>query len=236
MNGSSLLLAGVLLAAVPAATCRVTAQTNAPQRYTLVSGSQLMDDCPMCGRPTIIVPMLGTFDLRMLDSNPLFARFEVLNISFQAGTNSGPEYKVTGSGIYQVGGEVALAQNLFLDVQIDNGFTTTKALCTNTNTVVSEPWPKLQVSVDQTNGTPGQVYHLDVTAIPVPAVAPPVFDYSSGSVRLQWQANGGQFQVERAPEIGGPYSALASPTTNTSFTDTGVLTNQPRAFYRLRQF
>ncbi len=225
----------MLVAAFSAATCRVAAQTNSSQPYTLLTGSQLVDDCPICGRPTILAPMTGTFDLHLLAQNPLFARFELRNISFHAGTNTGLEYKVTGSGIYQVGGEVAFMQNLFLDVWINNGFTTTEALCTNTNTGVRAPWPKIQVSVDQTNGT-GQVYHLDLVAIPVPAIRPTAVDFSSGNVRLQWDANGGEFQLERAPEIAGPYSALAPAMTNSSFTDVGVLTNQPRAFYRLRQF
>ena len=226
----------MLLAAFPAATCRLVAQTNSPQAYTLVTGSELIDDCPICGRPAILAPMTGTFELHLIDQNVLFTRFELVNISFHAGTNPGPEYKVTGSGIYQVGGEVALVQKLFLDVWINNGFTNTETLCTNTNIGVNGRWPKIQVSVDQTNGTPGQVYHLDLIAIPVPTVSPMGVDYSSGSVRLKWEANGGEFQVERAPEIGGPYSALAPATTNSTFTDVGVLTNQPRAFYRLRQF
>jgi hypothetical protein len=225
----------MLLATSPA-TCRLVAQTNSPQPYTLVTGSELIDDCPICGRPTILAPMTGTFELHLLDQNPLFTRFELLNISFHAGTNSGPEYKVTGSGIYQVGGEVALVQNLFLDVWINNGFANTEALCSNTNIGVNGGWPKIQVSVDQTNGTPGQVYHLDLIAIPVPTVSPVGVDYSSGSVRLKWQSNGGEFQLERAPQIGGPYEALAPASTNSSFTDAGVLTNQPQAFYRLRQF
>jgi hypothetical protein len=236
MTARTLFLAEMLLAALPAATCRLVAQTNVPQQYTLVSGSQLIDDCPMCGRPTILAPMAGTFELRLLDQNPLFARFQMLNIFFHAGTNSQPEYKVTGGGTYQVGGEVALAQNLYLDVSINNGSVTTDALCANTNTEVNVPWPKLQLSVDQTNGTPGQVYHLDLIAIPVPAMSPASVDYKSGNVRLNWEANGGEFQVERAPEIGGPYTALAPASTNSSYTDVGVLTNQPRAFYRLRQF
>src|SRR5579859_4195553 len=143
MNPRSLFLTGMLLAALSAASCRVAAQTNTPQEYTLLAGSQLIDDCPMCGRPTIFAPMTGTFDLILLDQNPLFARFELLNISFEAGTNLGPRYKVTGTGIYQVGGEVALMQNLFLDVVINNGFTNTEALCTNTNTGVNATWPKI---------------------------------------------------------------------------------------------
>lgn len=238
MNASSLSLfvATMLLWGFPGGTCRVDAQTNAPQKYTLVAGSQLIDDCPMCGRPPISAAMTGTFDLHLLEQNPLVTRFELLNISFQAGTNTGLEYKVTGSGSYQVGGELALAQHLFLDAWINNGFTNTEAFCANTNTWVNEPWPKIQVRVDQTNGTPGQVYHLDLVAIPVPTISPVSIDYGSGTVRLEWEANGGDFQVERAPEIAGPYSALAPATTNGSFKDVGVLTNQPRAFYRLRQW
>ena len=236
MNRVNLLLAGLLVIAHPAATSLGLAQANAPQKYTLLTGSLLIDDCPICGRPTILAPMTGTFDLQLLNQNPLFTRFNLLNVSFHAGTNTGLEYTVTGNGTYQIGGEVALVQNMFLDVEINNGFATTEALCMNTNTGVNAAWPKIQVSVDQTNGTPGQVYHLDLIAIPVPPVRPPAVDYPSGSVRLDWDANGGEFQVERAPEIGGPYSVIAPATTNSSFTDVGVLTNQPQAFYRLRQF
>lgn len=141
---------GMLVGAVSAVTCRVAAQTNNPQKYTLLAGSELIDDCPICARPTIVAPVTGTFDLQLVNQNPLFSRFELLNISFHAGTNPGPEYKVTGSGLYQVGGELALVQNLSLDVWINNGFTNTQALCTNTNTAVNQPWPKIQVSVDQT--------------------------------------------------------------------------------------
>ena len=225
----------MLSGALPAATCRVVAQTNAPQKYTLLAGSQLVDDCPICDRLTILAPMAGTFELQLMEQNPLFTRFKLLNIFFHAGTNPGPEYKVTGNGTYEVGGEVALLQNLFLDVWINNGFTNVEALCANTNTAVKEQWPKIQVSVDQTNGTPGQVYHLDLIAIPVPTVSQSV-DYTSGTLRLQWNANGGEFQVERSPEIQGPYLEVAPPSTNASFTDVGILTNQARAFYRLHQF
>ncbi len=236
MNRKTLFLMGMLGAAFSTATCRVAAQTNTPQKSTLVAGSQLIDDCPICDRPTILAPMTGTFDLHLVAQNSLFVRFELLNIAFHAGTNTGMEYKVTGSGIYQVGGEVAFMQGMFLDIWINNGFTTIEALCMSTNTRVEASWPKIQISVDQTNGTPGQVYHLDLVAIPVPAVRPTAVDFSSGSVPLQWDANGGEFRVERAPEIGGPYSVPAPAATNSSFTDVGVLTNQPRAFYRLRQF
>lgn len=35
--------------------------------YELLPASYLIDDCPPCGRPTIMEPLRGTFDLRLLD-------------------------------------------------------------------------------------------------------------------------------------------------------------------------
>ena len=70
----------------------------------------------------IVVPMTGTFRLQFLDQNPLVARYQLQDISFHAGTKGGAEYWVTGTGTYQVGGEVAVAQDIFLDLQIANSF------------------------------------------------------------------------------------------------------------------
>src|SRR5215510_3427858 len=41
--------------------------------YTLVNGSQLTEDCPVCDRITLPVPMRGTFQLRFLGEGPFFA-------------------------------------------------------------------------------------------------------------------------------------------------------------------
>ena len=174
--------------------------------------------------------------MSVLDQNPLYTRYELTDIAFHAAAQTGMEYKVTGSGIYQVGGEVAFLQDLFLDVAIDNGFTTTKAQCVNTNREVIQTWPKIEISVDQTNGTPGQVYYLTLDAVPVPTVYSSPPDLRSGNVHLEWGGNGGSFQVERASSIGGPFSTVTPITTNSSFTDVGVLTNYPQVFYRVRQF
>jgi hypothetical protein len=236
MNWRKQILLAMLLTGALGANCSLVAQTTNAQLYSLLSGSQLVDDCPMCGRPTILASLTGTFTLSMLDQNPLFTRYQLTNISFHAGAQTGLEYKVVGTGIYQVGGEVALLQDLFLDVAIDNGSTTTKARCVNTNRDVSQPWPEIQISVDQTNGTPGQVYYLTLVAVPVPKVYSFPPDPRTGNVHLEWNGNGGSFQVERAPGIGGPFSALTPITTNASFTDIGVLTNYPQVFYRVRQF
>jgi len=212
------------------------AQTATPQLYTLLSGSQLTDDCPICDRIPIVVPLAGTFGLRMLDQNPLVTRYELLNILFSTSVTSGPQYQVVGTGVYQVGGEVAVSQQLFLNTIISNSFAGANALCESSNVPVTQPWPKIQIQVDQTNGTAAQVYHLALVAVPVPSVRSIVVDHQTSDVRLEWDASGSILQLERAPDVGGPYSALTPISTNSSFTDSGVLTNSQRFFYRLRPF
>src|SRR5690348_14609408 len=92
-----------------------TPTNGAVWAYTLVEGSYLVDDCPVCGRPTILLPMRGTFSLALVDQNPLFSTYEVRDISLKAGY-SGWQYTVTGGGFYRIGGEVAVQQEMSLQV------------------------------------------------------------------------------------------------------------------------
>jgi hypothetical protein len=104
-----LILAGLVLG-VWTGTEKTLAQLpdEATRIYTLISGSQLTDDCPICDRMPIVVHMTGTFRLHFLGQGPLFTRYEIQDISFHAGGNGGAEYWVSGLGTYQVGGEVAV--------------------------------------------------------------------------------------------------------------------------------
>jgi hypothetical protein len=211
-------------------------QTPAFTIYTLLSGSTLTDECPICARAAIVVPLTGTFALQMLDQNSLVTRYALTNISLHSGATSGPQYQVVGSGVYQVGGEVALLQSLFVNAQISNGTTSANALLASTNGPVLQPWPKIQVKVDQTNSTPAQLYSLTLVAVPAPHINSIVPDLPTGNVLLKWDQNMGSFQLERASNVLGPYSAVTAITTNLSFTDVGVLTNSTQFFYRLRPF
>ncbi len=134
--------------------------------YTLIDGSQLEEDCPVCDRLTIPVPMRGTFELRVMSQDPLFTDYAVENIAFTAGTTNSPAYKVTGGGIYRLGGEVAVVQTLSLAVQIDNAATNKLCYLTNATGIAGRPWPMIQAAADQTNGTFIQQYHLDINAAP----------------------------------------------------------------------
>jgi hypothetical protein len=146
---------------------KLTAQAKAPPvTYTLVDGSHLVDDCPVCDRVAIIVPLRGTFQLRLVSQDPLFANYAVENLSFAAASTNGPQYTVVGDGSYRIGGEVGFFQELSLKVTIDDGATTSLCFFTNTLALVDRPWPMLQASVDQSNGTFVQQFHLDLNAAP----------------------------------------------------------------------
>lgn len=235
MSLKTLILTGWLLVGVVASS-RAQLPGEATRIYTLQTNSQLTDDCPICDRIPIVVPMTGTFRLRFLDETPLFTRYELQDISFHAGSKGGPEYSVTGSGTYQVGGEVAVVQDLFLDVEIDNGFEKTRYSGVNSDRSVTQRWPTIQATVNQTNGTAAKVYYLDLVAVPALQFRAIIADHQTGTIRLQWDSNGGQAQLERAATVDGLYSPISPITTNQSFSDAGALTNGMQWFYRLRQY
>jgi hypothetical protein len=68
----------LLLAHLPAA--RSQSPGTVPWRYTLVHGATWVDDCPICGRPTILLPLRGTFDLQWVREDPLFQYYALENI------------------------------------------------------------------------------------------------------------------------------------------------------------
>lgn len=126
-----------------------------------------MDDCPICDRIPIILPMRGAFDLRLLSDNSVTARYALENLSFTAGTPEGTYYSVTGQGEFEIGGEVALRQSLFLEAQLVDGSGTKPAWFTNTSPNVTRLWPGMQVQVLQTNGTDIQTVTLELAAAPL---------------------------------------------------------------------
>jgi hypothetical protein len=105
--------------------------TNAPWSYQLLSDSSLLDNCLPCDHISRPVPMRGGFDLRLIDQNPISARYAIENIQFTAGDRP---YKVTGGGVFEIGGEVAITTQTTLTVQIDDGNTNKTCYFTNTTT------------------------------------------------------------------------------------------------------
>ena len=137
-----------------------------PWTYTLTAESSLTDDCPVCDRLPIVEPLRGTFQLRLLEEGPLFSTYSIEAISLKASGDEGRIYVVTGKGIYRIGGEVALVQEVFLAVEIGNGATTNLCYLTNSPARPVRGWPMMRFDAIQTNGTMTQQYSFEIAAAP----------------------------------------------------------------------
>jgi hypothetical protein len=148
--------------------CPAGAQNNAViWRYTLLDASEITEDCPICGRPTIPHPLRGTFDLALLGVGPLFTEYRITNISFSAGPKEQPLYTVTGNGTYSVGGEVAVRQDMLLQTEACNSAPSCRdATFTNDEHVVSATFPLLDISLTQTQVNLTSVYSMRLVAAP----------------------------------------------------------------------
>src|SRR5664279_440141 len=114
-NISGYLAVAVIVIGVLALASDAGGQSSSPPWvYTLVDGSELLDDCPICDRLSVPVPMRGPLQLRLLVQGPFFSTYAMENISFHAGNPGGITYKVTGQGTYVFGGEIANLQTLTL--------------------------------------------------------------------------------------------------------------------------
>ncbi len=98
-----------------------TAASAQDTAYSLLPGSQMEREfcLPPCACPYIhsMGPLTGSFSLSLLDTNPLFTRYRLNGIFWYA--DLGPSStSMTGTGIYTIGGEVALVHRLELSLTI----------------------------------------------------------------------------------------------------------------------
>lgn len=144
---------------------QIAAETRQPWRYQLINDGYLIDDCPVCGRPSIQEPMRGSFELRLTEINPLFSRYAVVNLNFTAGSTR--SYTIKGSGTFQIGGEVALVQQMELELEISDGVATKVCHLKNPSPAVTGRWPMINLTLEQTDGTLTQNYTLHLAAAPL---------------------------------------------------------------------
>src|SRR5437016_1086619 len=143
------------------------AQVTNGVRYTLLQGSYFIDECLICGRPTIEEPLRGTFDLVLLEDTAPYSKYAVQNIDFVAGQGSTLERHITGDGTYVRFEEFAILQDMDLAVQIKDSYTNQPAFFTNDSRNVDQPFPLIQVDLKQTNGTWLQTFSMHLLAAPV---------------------------------------------------------------------
>lgn len=129
--------------------------------YELIEGSRIIDDCSICGRPPIVQSLRGSLELRLLETDPLFSRYTVEKLELTAAG-----YKVTGAGRFEIGGEVALVQRMWLTGQVSVAGIDSFAGFTNENLISERWWPMLKISLLQTNGNDFQRFTLDIVAAP----------------------------------------------------------------------
>jgi hypothetical protein len=139
------------------------AAAEQPWRYQLLEGSFLMDDCLICGRPTFLIPMRGSFDLRRGEVSPIAQKFLIENAEFTAGS----DYTFKGSGTYDLVGDFAVRQVVTLTGTLQTPSGTNKVAFTNETSGPTRRWPMLQFRVVQTNGTLLNTITLDVAAAPL---------------------------------------------------------------------
>src|SRR5262249_24603252 len=145
-----------------------TSPSKAEWQYRLLEGSTLVDDCLICGRPTILQPLRGSFRLVLLQDIPPFVRYELREMSFWVGNASNATYSVAGAGTYQISGEVAVFQDMTLQVGLtDPDKVTTNKVFTNDVRTIDRNWPILDVHLVQSDVNWVHYYSLHLLATPV---------------------------------------------------------------------
>jgi hypothetical protein len=134
-----------------------------PWRYQLLEGSSLADECLICGRPTIIIPMRGSFTLRRGSVSPISQTFSIENANFQAG----PDYTFQGSGTYTLSGDFVVHQSMTLTGELKTATETKQVAFTNETTEITRRWPMLSATLMQTNGTLASTTALSIAAAPL---------------------------------------------------------------------
>ena len=137
-------------------------------RYKLAEGSILIDDTDVLMRPTLMVPIQGSFYLKRLSSNPLFTNYAIQDLRLRSTTTSSISYTGKFNGTYRYGGEFALTQQMILQGYINNSPLLTLDSYMTVPTIRS-PWIEIKlIQVDPNN--PFQYYRLQLVAVPWPKV------------------------------------------------------------------
>jgi hypothetical protein len=154
----------LLLLGTAAASVSANAQTGT--LYWLNQNSSFQQGCfPPCVCPVFApVPVKGTLVLTPTGFDGLFNTYAVTDVNWVVSVD-GTDMTVTGSGTYKIGGEVALQQELSLDLQVggdkvqhfDSGLVAGPA-----------PFPNIKVTIS-INGQVCRDKVFAVSASPVPS-------------------------------------------------------------------
>jgi hypothetical protein len=153
--------------AVAFAAASVGIGAPASWQYRLIEGSEWVDDCPGCERPTLFLPLRGEFTLVRVEETPLSSRYEARDLRLYTGIGAEGDHRLIGSGTFEVGGEVALRQEMRLDLRVEEGGNAVDRVFTNEVITVSRAWPMLDIALIDTESTAAQTYRLVLRAAPL---------------------------------------------------------------------
>lgn len=163
-------------------TVRIVAAPQVPMTpYELLEGSTFVDDCLPCMRPTIPVPIRGTFLLGEIEGAPNpFSTYIVDAVDFSS-TDEPRSYHLTGWGFYRQGGEVALSQHMRLELAVvdPSGAANEGAILSNEDPKVPAKFPEIEIELAHENPVSDMhVYGLRLLARPVDI--PPLPEFRRG--------------------------------------------------------
>jgi len=223
----------VVACALAVATGGANAQTVTNSvLYCLNASSTFEQGCiPPCECPDMLpVPVRGTFWLTPTGYDGLYNNYAVTNVNWRVSL-SGSDLIITGSGTYKVGGEVALLQELALDLQLggaqvehlDSGLVPAAA-----------PFPEIKVTISTTNKL-CFASSFNLHASPAPPFEPRLGLAGSNGVVLSWPVSAASFGLEESSDLtASSWTPVTNAPTVTGQENQVTLARAPgNRFYRL---
>ncbi len=163
-------------------TIRIVAAPKVPMvPYELLEGSTFTDDCLPCGRPTIPIPLKGTFLLGEIEGSPNPTSTYFVDAVDFSSADPIRGYRLSGFGFYRQGGEVALVQSMRLELAVADpgGATSPGNILSSKDPKVPRPFPEIEIELAHENpASETHVYSLVIIARP--SGAPPVPEFRRG--------------------------------------------------------
>lgn len=143
------------------------AQAATPWRYQLLEGSTLLNDCIVCDRLSIPIPLRGSFDMVLETSNPVNSTYSLTNIQWHTTDWPTSGYRLEGYGQFTTGGEVAVRPEMTLQLTLFSAEGQTNKTFTNTVSSVTRSVPMLQIDLAQTDENLMEFFSLNLCAAPI---------------------------------------------------------------------
>lgn len=150
----------------PFAALAATCAGGEAVRSRLIEGSTLVDACPVCARPEVEIRLSGVLDVVPASFNPLFTRWQLVNLQFTDGSST-PGYSVTGEGWIEIGGEVAVVQRGSLDIVLRTDGGQRRAALSCPPGPIERVWPMWKAGFVQTDASPTSELRLTLAVAPV---------------------------------------------------------------------